>query len=73
MKHHMLKSGTVRLRMPNKEDEAYCDQAQWVTTQDLHRIIFAPEKSRFIDGYLSTGGLLLLLKGYISRLESLAQ
>ena len=74
----MMRTGTVRRRLPDRNDDAYCDQHQWVSVQDLHRIIFAPGKSSPIlnetevtSGYLSTGGMLLLLEGYITRLENL--
>ena len=78
MKLHTMESGTVRLRLINKTDDAYCDQHQFVSIQDLHRIIFASDKSPPISdktevtsGYLSIGGMLLLLEGYINRLENL--
>ena len=71
-------SGTVRRRLPDMEDDAFCDQHQWVSVKDLHRISFAPNKSPPItgetcvtSGYLSTSGMLLLLEGYINRLENL--
>ena len=77
MKLHIMESGTVRRRLPDKDEEAFCDQHQWVSIQDLHRIIFAPDKSRPIadesnvkSGYLSTGGLLLLLEGYTNTQQT---
>ena len=67
--------GTIRLRQIAKLDDAYCDQAQWVSPEELHRIIFTkgviPNEPREKNAYLSTGGLILLLDAYIKRLESL--